>query len=393
MDGQAKNAASMKTPLAFLNLLQNRTRTAAAAGGVTFAVVLMFMQLGFLESARTTATVIYEAMRFDLCLRSKDYLHLADSRTIPESRLRQSASVPGVKEVNPFLIGRSPWREPEGLQRAILVMGVDWRRPIFKNPLIVEQLPRLDVAESVLIDEMTSPEYGPRDRLRFGENDHGATSELGGRTVRIVGHFPLGTGFSANGALLTSARSFADLFPQRPRRTVNLGLVVLEPGADVGRVAADLRRTLPADVEVLDRSQVLRQELRYWVDETSYGLIFKLGCLVAFLVGTSIVYQVLSSDVASLLPEYATLKAIGYHDRYLVGVVVRQSLMLAAAGYLVGIVLSTQLYSLTTRLSRMPIGMTWKNGGTVLFLTTVMCVGSAFAALQKLRKADPADLF
>ncbi len=54
--------------------------------------------------------------------------------------------------------------------------------------------------------------------------------------------------------------------------------------------------------------------------------------MIAALVGTGIVYQVMSSDVGNRLPEFATLKAMGYTTNYLTMSVVGQAMVWPSAG-------------------------------------------------------------
>ena len=98
----------MKTPLAWLNLVHNRVRTAVAVAGVAFAIVLMFMQLGFLEAVKASATMIYDVLDFDICIRSIDYLNLADARTFPRTRLLHANGVKGVERGVPFQTALAP---------------------------------------------------------------------------------------------------------------------------------------------------------------------------------------------------------------------------------------------------------------------------------------------
>ena len=140
-----------------------------------------------------------------------------------------------------------------------------------------------------------------------------------------------------------------------------------------------MKSYLPDDVEVLIRADVVGGEVRHWVWETSIGLIFQLGVIVALIVGTAIVYQVLSSDVANHLPEYATLKAMGYSGGYLASVVLQQAVVLAVMGYVPGLAVSTALYSLTRVAARIPIDMTAARVVFVLGLAVVMCTISAWA--------------
>jgi putative ABC transport system permease protein len=129
------------------------------------------------------------------------------------------------------------------------------------------------------------------------------------------------------------------------------------------------------------------------VKRTSFGLIFKMGIGVALVVGTAIVYQVLSSDVGNLLPEYATLKAMGYANRHLAGVIVKQALILSVLGFVPGYLCSWGLYVVTSRGTRIPMAMTIWDVGLVFGLAVFMCTLSGLGAAWKVFRADPASLF
>lgn len=98
-------------------------------------------------------------------------------------------------------------------------------------------------------------------------------------------------------------------------------------------------------------------EKNYWKRSTAIGFIFTLGTTMAFIVGTVIVYQILYSDVSAHLAEYATLKAMGYADIYLVWVVFQEALILAILGYIPSFALVLGLYDLTRNTTLLPIGM------------------------------------
>lgn len=384
----------MKTPLAWSNLNHNQFRTAVALSGVAFAVVLIFMQLGFLGAVQSTATLIYDALDFDLAIRSKEYLHLSDPRNFPRRRLYQAESHAGVKQASPFYIELSQWRNPiSGNSRGILAMGVKPGDPVFKTGEMDEKSSLLVDPEFLLIDRKSRREFGPADGKTFGNRDKGVETEVAARQVRIVGHFALGAGLAADGAVLFSDRGFVRVVPGRTLENVSLGLVKLEEGADPQTVARELAELLPEDVDVLTRDQVVAFELDRWVNETSVGVIFQLGVLVAFLVGIAIVYQVLSSDVANHLAEYATLKAMGYRDSYLAGVVLQQAVALAVLGFVPGLVFSLLLYAVTSYFANIPIEMNLLRAVVVLGLAILMCVLSGLGALRKVQSVDPADLF
>ena len=70
---------------------------------------------------------------------------------------------------------------------------------------------------------------------------------------------------------------------------------------------------------------------------------------MGLIVGMVIVYQILFSDIASHLKEYATLKAIGYSNGYLRRTVPGAALILAILGFIPGLVLSVVLYDFVGR--------------------------------------------
>lgn len=386
----------MRTPLATLNLWHYKMRTLAAAAGVAFSVVLVFMQLGFLGAVETTASLLYDALEFDVLVRSSQYLHVAASRTFPRQRLYQAASVPGVRKALPFYVGAGQWRNPQdGQRRRILVLGVRPEDGVFRAEEFRRKAALLVAPEFVLVDRQSRHEFGPRQGKTFGNADIGAEAEVAGHSVRIVEHYSLGGGFAADGSLLVNERGFRRLQPGFGPDDVCLGLVQVDEGADPAVVAARIRQALPQDqdVDVLTRAEVHRRELDRWVQETSVGVIFQLGVAVALVVGTAIVYQVLSSDVASHLPEYATMKAMGYSGRAVAGVVLREALLLAVLGFAPGLALAELLYRITETMANIPIGMTPGRIAGVFALAVAMCTISGTAAVRKLRSADPADLF
>jgi putative ABC transport system permease protein len=385
----------MHTQLAWYNLVHNKVKTGVAIAGVVFAIVLMFMQLGFLEAVKMSATMIYEALDFDICLRSKDYLHLAAAGTIPRQREFQANGVPGVQRAAPLTVIFNSWRSRQsGNRQAILCFGVAPNDPVFRDPELRRRVRDFLIRPDVLlIDTKTRPEYGPHDSHRFGPSDTGDEVELSGVTAHIVGDYTLGAGLYAGGTLIMNERGLEQISLSQPSDRISFGLIQVVPGESAQVVASRLRKALPDDIDVLTRQNVLDDELVHWINETNYGLIFQAGVFVSLIVGTAIVYKVLASDIASLLPEYATLKALGYSNRFLARVILQQAVALAVLGFGIGTIVAAFLYAVTSAGAGIPVQMTWQNLALVFGLSIVMCTCSGLAALQKAFKADPADLF
>jgi putative ABC transport system permease protein len=110
-------------------------------------------------------------------------------------------------------------------------------------------------------------------------------------------------------------------------------------------------------------------------------------------IGAVILYQILSSEIANRLKEFATLKAMGYTERYIYGVGIRQGLIFSIMGYVPSLILSFGLYRLLRGLSSFPVYMDLTRALFVLGLTLGMCAIAAVFALGKIKRADPADLF
>ena len=70
---------------------------------------------------------------------------------------------------------------------------------------------------------------------------------------------------------------------------------------------------------------------------------------MGLIVGTVVVVQILSADVQDHLTEYATFKAIGFTNRYLLGVIAEQSMVLTVAGFIPGFLVSLGGYELVRR--------------------------------------------
>jgi putative ABC transport system permease protein len=376
----------MKTPLAWLNLWHDKARAAVALAGVAFAVVLILMQLGFYLSVRQTATRIYDRLDFDLLLMSPQYLHLSKPGTFPMERLTQALSAPGVRSGNRFYLGFNMWLNPENKQRrGIMVMAFDPDDSILRLEDVERQRHELRRRDTALMDDQSRPE--------FGHLFTGLVTDVGRRKIEVAGMFTLGTGFGADGDILVSDQTYAHLFPGYPLSQINLGLLHIEKDADPDEVADSLRKLLPSDVKVLTRAEISSEERHHWIMKTSVGIIFGLGVIVALLVGTAIVYQVLASDIANHLPEYATLKAIGYGRGYLTWIILQQALILAVVGFVPGLALAAVLFRLTTYMAHLSMDLSFPLGAVVLVLSVLMCSISGMASLRKVHGADPADLF
>ncbi|MBD2465241.1 FtsX-like permease family protein [Oscillatoria sp. FACHB-1407] len=381
-----------KTPLAWLLLTKQKARLTVAIAGIAFADILMFVQMGFQGALFDAATKPYRELDADLVIANPQFQTLFAVRSSPRERLYQAAGVDEVASVNPLYIGSAQWRNPETLQsRTILVWGFDPGSPVFQSAEINQRLDQIKPLNQVLFDRAGRPEYGAIAQ-RF-EQSGSFEAQLNNKQVQVSGVFTMGSSFAADGNVVVSDSTFLNLFPERTPDQIEVGLIRLEPGADVEAVRQQIDAILPDDVMVLTPDGFADIEKGYWANGTGIGFIFGLGTVIGFIVGIVIVYQILYSDVSDHLPEFATLKAMGYSDRYLLIVLMQESLILALIGFVPSLFLATGLYQIVYGATLLPIGMKVDRAIAVLLLTIIMCVASGAVAMRKLRSADPADIF
>lgn len=381
-----------KTPLAWRQLMKEKTRLLVAIAGIAFADMLILMQLGLQDALYDGVTQTQRLLQADLVLTNPQFQTLFSVQSFPRERLYQALSADGVTRVSSIYIASGDWKNSDTRQnRAILIWGVDPEAPSFAVPEIKQNLPQLKQLNQVLFDRASRPEYG---LIADSVQKHlTLEAEVNQQVIRVVGLFSMGATFAADGNVITSDSTFLKLFPQRQPDEIEVGLIQLQPGTKPELVKAQLRTMLGNDVRILTPEEFAEVEKYYWESQGAIGFIFGLGVTVGFIIGIVIVYQILYTDVTNHLPEYATLKAMGYSDRYLFIVLLQESLFLAILGYIPGFLLSMGLYQLAYAATLMPIGMKLERAVFVLIMTFVMCSVSGAIAMQKLRSADPADVF
>jgi len=378
-------------PLGWLQLKREKLRFAVALLGVAFAVVLILMQLGFQEALFTSAVRFHDALDADVVLVSPEMTYLVAPRQFSQRRLYQAGGAAGVESVTPLYIGLGTWKNPEtnGV-RSLFLVGMDPAERVFLRNDIDTQRGRLSREDEVIFDALSRPEYG---RVEALAANGVVASELNNRRILVVGLYRFGTSFGMDGSAITSETNFLRFFPQRERGLIDLGLVRVKDGVDPRLVRDAIRAELPGDVLVLTHDEFRQREIDYWDSATPIGYVFGFGVIVGMVVGGIIVYQILFADVNDHLPEYATLKAMGYSNTYLAGVVIQQAVILATLGFMPAVGLSLVLYRISGDATRLPLEMTHERAVFVFALTVVMCTVSALMALRKVRSADPAEIF
>lgn len=385
---------SKRTPLAWLNLVHDRRKLLTSIGGVAFAVLLMFMFNGFMNALYDSQLQLLERFNADIIVTSR----LKYTMFIPEQfarrRLYQAQAFAGVTDIYAIYTETGNWRNVETRKtRPVRVVAFNPNDPVLLIPEVQAQVEQLRLPNTVVIDLKSRPE--------LGTITTGTITELSQRQVTVVGNYSLGTDFAAgNGNLIMSdqnfLRYFADRGPEKDPRslgTVDIGLIRVAPGTNVEALVTAMREQLPNDIAILSKQGFIDQERIYWRDNTTIGFVFVLLTTMGFIVGIILVYQILYTDVADHWAEYATLKAMGYRNIFLLQVVVQEAILLSILGFIPGVCISTLLYEATKNATGLLMQMTPQRVVTMYGLTFIMCLISGLIAVRKVQTTDPAEVF
>jgi putative ABC transport system permease protein len=377
-----------RTPLAWRNLVHQKVTLVISAAAVAFAILIMFMEVGFLNGLYDSQTSVYQNLNGELVMLSRGLHILNTHEYFPLVRLEQASGFAGVKAAYPLYIEdlASDLRNPgNGIRNGIRVLAFDPNEPVFARSKFGDLIAKLQARMAILFDR--------KSRAFFGTFKNGTPTELADRAVTVAGNVDLGPDYYYDGNVLTSIDTFLTLFPHRQRDEVSVGVIQLERGASIKSVLRELRTLEPADVEILTKADLVAREKATWQKATPAGYVFTMGVVVGFIIGIFICYQILYTDIADHLPQLATMKALGYHNRDLVRLVLTQGILLGLIGFAPALVMTFGLYAILSAITGIVTKLTLARVILVLVLTVAMCFLAGAFAVRKALAADPAELF
>jgi putative ABC transport system permease protein len=400
---QKLNAYLRRTPVAWLQLSHQKVRLLVAIMGVAFSIILIFTQLGLRAMLFDGVTLLPDNLNGDLYLIS-NYAESIEYSSFPSIYLYQADAIEGVADVRPLYVNRGDWVDPKLLESStqdknnaeppksadVQILAFNPAKPVFKLPEINQQLDLLSVPDGILYDRLAKSELGNIPQL---VNSQGSVASiLNNHRVTVFGLFSLSSTFDYKGVVAMSDWNYGQMEGMDTLAEVTLGVLSLEPGANPQSVIKQIQNNLSKDIKVLTPAALAQGEQDF-VGTWPEGKILNFGAAIGFIIGIVIVYQVIYTDVSEHLPEYATLKAMGYKDRDLSLVVLQESLILAIMGFIPGYLASYGIYYLMAKFIEFPVSMNLGIALQVLLLNILMCILSGAIAIKKLRTADPADIF
>jgi putative ABC transport system permease protein len=378
-------------PVAWLQLTRQPRRLLIAIAGIVISSLGILCQMGFEDSLFRSATRLFQELDADLVLISPQYQFMVLPEPFSERRLYQAMSDPAVRSFSSISMGVAPLKNPvTRINRHVYVVGLSREGRVFANAEWERKARALDAPDAAIFDARSRPEFGPIGALFRGGP---VQTEIANQRVRIVDLFEMGASFSADGTVLVTDEGFARLFTHRRAGLVDIGLVRLDSGASAVETRDRLRASLPDDVLVLTHAELNQREQTYWRGTTPAGFIFTTILIISLLVGCVSAYQILYADVVENLRQYATLKALGYPDRFFVRLTFEKAWLLSSMGYPLGFLLAEVVYLSATHLTLVPLVMT---SSRVIGVYAIMLAASSAAgllAIRRLRRTDLSELF
>ena len=369
--------------LARSSLIYEWRRYTAAAFAITFAGLLVIVQLALLVGLFGTVSVAIDQSDADLWIGYPKTQSIDLGRSIPDVSAVRAWMHPAVTLVERLTIGVGDLRRRDGVAVSVLLYGIDPARDglAFVRKLTPAQRDLLNDPDAVIIDAADQKKLGAF---------VGALVEINGKRARIAGIVE-GIRYVGAVSVLTSRATLRRLAPAVSDATTFL-LVKLQAGADPAAAVADIadrasirRYDVWTARDFSDRSQL------YWLFESGVGIGTGFASLLALLVGVVITSQTLSGAILASLKEFAALRALGVSNASLRNVVLEQSFWLGV----IGLTLTGVLTFLTGWLGHVyHIAMDfpwWLLAGTST-LILLIALGSGLIALRPLFQADPANL-
>ncbi|NJO46024.1 MAG: FtsX-like permease family protein [Oscillatoriales cyanobacterium RM2_1_1] len=407
------------------NLFEDIPRFLAAQAGIMFAVGLVTIQNGILNGFVKSSSLIIDNSQADIWVASEDMIHLELTLPLALEQMLQTREVEGVEQAEALIFRSARWRDPVDNQiNAVTVVGSDPNGQLF-GPwnIIAGDRQSLKEPYGIIVDESNL------ESLRVSKIGDIAT--IGGLEARIVGITSGTQPIVSNKLVFTSLKNanayvnaqlqtrsqckleqgdlkcvntFEDKNPveseivssaPKPLTAtdpITFILVKAKPGQDLQALKQRIEESIPkvkayTTVEMSDLTRT------YWKQRTGVGFALSLGAGVGILVGIIVVAQILYSSVVDHIREFGTLKAMGAPDSIIYGVILEQAWWMALLGYIPGMILCFGVTLWASATQGILILITPLSAVGVFGLTIVMCIGSAFFAIQKVTRVDPAIVF
>lgn len=361
--------------LARKNLFAEKTRLIMSISGVAFAVLLILVLGGLYRGWQTKLTVYLQSLDADLVIGQQGSADTTHSMSfLPSTLGDQLRQVPGVTQVDDFM-GRQIMVTDKGKDFRVFLVGFE--PDTGRNRPLGLKSGTADITDGqIVIDEALARKGG----YRMGD-----TVPIAGQKLTVAGISTQGNSLIYQYVFVTKddARTILQLGPQ-----TNYFLVKADnPTA----VKQQLARSFP-ELNAMTKEEFIMNN-KALVTETFLPIVGILF-VIAFLVGSAIVGLTIYTATVEKSREYGVLKAIGASNRLLYKVVLEQSFIAGAIGFVIGLLLS---YAVSWAASNFVSGfistITILDALWVFIAAMAMSLMAAWIPAKRLASIDPALVF
>jgi putative ABC transport system permease protein len=370
--------------LAIKTLLHDKLRFVITVLGVAFAVTLVLVQTGLFLGLLSNASVTIEKPAADLWITSRNTPNVDFAHKFPESYVERVRSVPGVARADNLIVAFMEIALPSGAQEGVLVYALeDFRGWSLPWRVVEGDLADLRRGRFLFLDDSATKRLGA---FRVGDR-----REVLGQRLEIVGRTAEARSFTTTPLAFMDYRLAQDLNRETLKGETTYVLVRLEPGADLERARAEIRRRLPFN-DVFTRAEWASRSRSYWVRTTGIGLNMFITVFLGCLVGTVVVAQTLYTQTMEHIREFGTVKAIGGSNADIYAILARQALVAAVTGFAVGVLPSFVLAPLVAR-AGLKLEVPPEVTCAVFAGTVLLCLVASAISFRKVATIDPALVF
>jgi putative ABC transport system permease protein len=365
-------------------LLYDKIRSLLTLAGITFAVSLIFAQVGIYQGLMQTSSVIIDNTPGDIWITSKNSKNFDFSQAIPEFLYYHVLATEGVAWAENLIITWGIIKQKEGGTEQVEIIGFNPETGIGGPWQMLEGSPSsVKNGNFMIIDESA--------KERLGEINIGDYRDILSRRLQVVGISKGVKSFTTAPIIFTSyktAQGISGLLG--PDNTVFI-IVKANDNFSIGQVVRNLKNSLNG-VDVYAKSDFSRKTRMYWTIETGVGFSFLLTIVISFLVGILIVGQTIYNSTMEHIKEFGTLKALGASNKEVYQIIFSQAMINALLGYLFSLVITVLSVNLYYNIGTVMV-MNLTTNLLVLFLTISMCLAATTVSIFRIRKIDPAILF
>ncbi|KST67705.1 ABC transporter permease DevC [Mastigocoleus testarum] len=384
--------------IAWAQLLHQKVQTIVTILGIAFTVVLLFMQVGFRIGLLESSTQFAASFQSDIVLISNSSISFSFAVPFSERRLNQALAFKEVEAVTPIYATMTSVKRLEKQPKfmaSIQVIAFPLKPNVIDLPGVIENLDSLKGNNLFLLDRRSRSELSSL--ITEVKNNGKVSTEITSfgferKRIDIVGLFEMGASTYYNGNLITSEATFLNTFGLGSGEII-AGLVHVKPGVDVQSLISRMEAYLPNDVRVMSKKELIKEDKTFIEYSSPMGIVFLFAMIFSIIIGIVILYQVLFQNISRFTKEYATLKALGYSHRFLVNIVLEQVLIFAISGYIPGFIISCFVYNALADVTKMKFLMSFNIAIFILFLILLICIVSGVIATNKLKEANPVDVF